>query len=233
MSLTTALRKAVYAAPLVFAAAAANVNAAPPTTIELTQIDLNRPIPNNVCFEDSSKGKGFDKLKSAMNARGQIVVATANQAVVTQSGGNPLKGRIFSSSEDGREGYIISLNLPKEQISADTGYCMTSIRDINIYNVFTLQGVPPEVNKGELGTAFNSGYKNGIKILMTARTYGGALVALEYSPSNGKGALVSADANGNSAGTLGVMASMGYSSKAKEKLGIQDSPSIAMAPVSP
>ncbi len=69
--------------------------------------------------------------------------------------------------------------------------------------------------------------------MMTAQSSGGALLALQYNSAQGYGGLISADANGNKAGTLGNMASIGYSTKAKELLGIiptDKKETVAMAP---
>lgn len=203
---------------LLVALAAANANAAPSTTVELDTLDLSKPIPTNVCFESNAKGTAFDKLKTAMNARNQIVVATANQAVVSKT--NPLQAELFSSTINGSEGYDITLDTPKERMAETSGACLTAIKNINIYDVNKLTAVPAEVNKGEMGVALRNAHTKGTKVMMTAQSTGGALIALQYNAAQGYGGLISADANGNKAGTLGNMASIGYSTKAKELLGI-------------
>jgi hypothetical protein len=220
---------AVPVATAITLAFAANANAAQPATVELDQLDLNKPVPNNVCFETNAKGTAFDKLKAAMSARSQIVVATANKAVV--SADTPLRAEIFSSTSNGSEGYDIELSVPKDRMAETSKACLIAVKNINIYNVYTLKAVPPEVNKGELGVALRNGHSNGLKVMMTAQSNGGAILALQYNPARGGGALTSADASGNMAGDLGYMATLGYTPKAKELLGIKGEPQIvAMAP---
>lgn len=230
MSLASQLRKAAYAVPLVFALAASNANAAPQKTLEVDQLDLSKPVPTNTCFESNAKGTAFSKLTEVMNKRNQIVVAAANQVIEASAGSSPQRGEVFTSSVDGKEGYDIGFNVPKEQMQSSSSLCLMTIKDINIYDVYKLQTVPSEVDKGEMGIALRNSHKNGLKVMMTARSQGGALIVLQYNPKRGGGALLSADANGNSAGDLSYMVSMGYSKKAKEILGIQDVQTVALAP---
>lgn len=234
MSLTKAqfkeTAKSVGAALLATTFIVANANAAEPNTIEIASLDLNKPVPTNICVESNSNGKAWDKLTTIMNARNQIVVATADQAVTAPNGQSPYKGKIFTSDSQGDEGYIIVSDVPKAQTAKSPSFCLTTLKSTSIYNAFSSNAVPAEVNQGELGIALRNNAKAGLNIVMTGTTPGGALIAVNYNPKDkdARASLKSSDNKGNTAGDLAYMVHFSYTPKAKQMLGIVDEPNIAL-----
>lgn len=224
MSLASTLRKAAYAAPLAFALAAANANAALPI-IEPDTADLSKPLPSYSCFVTNEKGTAFDKLVKAMNARNQTIVATADQVLPTGK-----RAQIFTSARDGSEAYDIGLNTPKDQMKDTDKACFRTVKGVNIYNVYSLNGVPNEVNKGELGIGLASAFKSGTKVVITGVLEKNGLYVVTYNPEKGHGTVILSDANGNRAGEASIMSSVAYTKKAREFLGIDQSVALANQP---
>lgn len=213
MSLSSTLRKAAYAAPFVFALAASNANAG--QNIELDTVDLSKPLPSYSCFVTNEKGTAFEKLTKAMNARSQTIVATADK--VAKTGRSAL---IFTSARDGSEAYDIGLDTPKNNMKESGQACFRSIKSVNIYNVYSLNGVPQEVNKGELGIGLTNCFKAGTKVFMTGVVGKSGLFVVTFNPEKGYGAITVANSEGNQAGDFAFMGDVAYSKKAREMLGI-------------
>lgn len=221
MSLASTLRKAAYAAPLAFALAAANANAA--QTIELDTVDLSKPLPSHSCFVTNDKGTAFEKLTKAMNARSQTIVATADRVFPTGKA-----AEIFTSARDGSDGYDIRLNTPKDRMKDTDQACFMAIKGIDIYNVYTQNAVPERVNRGELGIGLTNSLKAGTKVLMVGIADDRAMLVVTYNPEKGHGAVTIANGNGNQAGAASYMKDVAYSKKAREFLGIDQA--LALAP---
>lgn len=220
MSIASKFAPATAALALVFGLAA-NTNIALATA--------GQPIPEQTCFASDAQGPANEKLNVAMKARGQRIIITADQAIpAVDAKGQPLfkteyKENIFTSSLDGSEGYNIVSNLPGGQVG--TNFCIrAALTDVNLYNAYTAKGIPPEINKGELGRVLsNSSSKHGFNVMMTAKTHGGSLVVVRKStkPNEQLGAFTAAQANGENAGALADFGRIDYSPLAKQALGIK------------
>ncbi len=224
MSLASTLRKAAYAAPLAFALAAANANAA--QTIELDTVDLSKPLPSHSCFVTNDKGTAFEKLTKAMNARSQTIVATADRVFPTGKA-----AQLFTSARDGSDGYDIKLNTPKDRMKDTDQACFSTITGVDIYNVYNQSSVPAKVNKGEVGVGLTNSGAKGTKVLMAGVMDGKLLHIVTYNPADGHGAVTLANMSGNLAGPASYVGDLAYSKKARDLLGIDQS--LAMAPRQP
>lgn len=218
--------KSLGAALLTTVFMVANANAAEPRIVELSDLNLTKPIPSNVCFKDSSQGTAIDKLQTAMIARGQKSVVVANQAVAALGADkSPYRERIFSSNlQQGGEGYEVNSSSPMGQVGSQ--YCLAQNQKVFIYSAFNSKGVPAIVNKGELGIALVNNDKAGYKVVIAALTEQGTLSVVNFNPLTGNGSFKSADGNGNNAGNLATLVQTGYSPKlpvaAKRALGIPE-----------
>ena len=206
----------------------ANVNAADPTKfIQVAELDLNKPIPSNVCVKDDAQGTALSKMRTIMGARGQKSVVAGNKVVPNfdPTNGGLVEKMFTSTLVQGGEGYDVSSNRPLGQ--AGTEYCFAQNQKVYVFSVFNkLAGVPSGVNKGELGVALVNSDKAGVKVALTMLTDKGTLQVVNFNPATGDGSLKSADGNGNNAGNLAYLKNTGYSaslpSAAKKALGIPD-----------
>ena len=216
MSLATQLRKAAYAFPVVFAIAA-NANAA--QTLELSAIDLSKPL-DNVCVADSQDGRAADKLDRILEARGQSKVVEANQVVVAVKNGSPYRGVIFTSNLTPLnpekksvygEGYLVISNKPKGQDG--TQYCLSENNATILANAINPKGVPKTFSVGEMGQALsNSSTNANSNMAFGALTSRGTLLTVDFNYNTGKGGMIFADGSGNNAAGFPLV-DAGYSSE--------------------
>ncbi|WNB74358.1 hypothetical protein [Methylomonas koyamae] len=82
MSLAQKSFKAAVVAPLILAAFSTCANA-DSRTVELSDLDLSKALPSNICFVDNEKGTAISKLMTALGARNQKSVIIADQYTPT------------------------------------------------------------------------------------------------------------------------------------------------------
>jgi len=213
---------------------AANANAADQAKfVQVAQLDLNKPIPSNICVKDDEQGTALAKMKAIMGARGQKSVVAGDKVIPNFDPANGgLVEKMFTSTlEQGGEGYDVSSNRPLGQVG--TAYCFAQNQKVYVFSVFNSVGVPSGVNKGELGVALVNSDKAGAKVALTMLTDKGTLQVVNFNPATGDGSLVSADGNGNNAGGLAALKNTGYSASlpiaAKRALSIPMGDAIASA----
>jgi hypothetical protein len=198
----------------------ANSNNAP-RIVELADLDLSKPIPSNVCVKDSPKGKAFDKMIAMVQARGQKSVVAGDQVL---RGDNSRENIISSTLKQGGEGYKIASDRPLGK--QGTEYCFTSYPKVYIYSVFNATSIPSLVNKGELGLGLSNSHIAGSKVAIVMLTEKGTLAAVNFNPNTGKGAVHTADGNGDNSAGIALLVKTGYSStlpkSAKKALGVPD-----------
>jgi hypothetical protein len=211
----------------------ANANAADPAKfVQVADLDLNKPIPSNVCVQDDAQGTAVSKMRTIMGAREQKSVVAANQVIqnVDPANGGLVEEMVTSNLKQGSEGYMVSSNRPLGK--PGTVYCFAQNQKVFIYSAFNSAGVPSIVNKGELGIALTNNHKAGLKVAIAALTEQGTIKVVNFDPSTGRGSIKGADGNGNKAGNMAFLVNAGYSaslpSAAKKALGIPDE-SVAQA----
>lgn len=198
----------------------------PAKFVQVAELDLNKPIPSNVCVKDDAQGTALSKMKTIMGARGQKSVVAGNHTVQNNDpahGG--LQEEMFTSTlVQGGEGYDVTSNRPLGK--AGTEYCFAQNQKVYIYSVFNSVGIPALVNKGELGVGLVNSDKAGSKVALVMLTEKGSIRVVNFNPSTGLGSLKSADGNGNNAGDLAALRNTGYSASlplaAKKALGIPE-----------
>lgn len=212
-SLTTTLRKAAYAAPLVFAAAA-NVNAAPPT-IEPSSTDLTKPYLEG-CVKTTEGQPGltaWNKLVSVMTARGQMIVGSGNKLGPTGKSETILS---ISNNFSGGEAYIVESGLVKGKHMEADRLCFSPLRNGVAINVAASNGVPKVLDQGELGIALRNHDKAGSKIAFAGMTMNGSLLAVHFNKNTNKGAMKLSNATGMQAGDVGFYIDFDYWDKMKK-----------------
>ncbi|OFW87003.1 MAG: hypothetical protein A3J37_08910 [Alphaproteobacteria bacterium RIFCSPHIGHO2_12_FULL_45_9] len=218
MSLAQSLSKATYAVPLVFAVAAGAASAQNKLpVIEPSATDLSRPLAA-ACVE-TTPGQpaltAWDKLKTIMSARGQMIVGSGDKIVQ----GNQRREVTFTISNNfsGKEGYIIDSAANKAGRDTSNGFCFEPLVNAVFLDVSKLDKVPAVLNKGELGIALTNAHKLGSKVAFMGMAQGGSLYAVHFNPnsSNHKGSLIGANAQGGQAANLAVFENFDYSDKMK------------------
>ena len=213
-SLTSALKKAAFATPFVFALAA-NVNAQTPPTIEPTATDLTKPV-GPACVKTTPGQPGlsaWDKLIMIMDARGQIVIGSGNQLVA----GNQKRELILTTAYNGKEGYIIDSAAPKSERKESSGFCLMPLKAVSAYNAFTSTDIPPPLkDKGQLGVAIQNNHNAGLKVVMIGVHTQGSLVVVNYDPTSGRASMKGSDYQGNRARDEAYMQDFAYGKKALE-----------------
>lgn len=212
-SLATTLRKAAYAAPLVFAAAA-NVNAAPPT-IEPSSTNLTKPYING-CVKTTPGQPGmtaWDKLVTVMTARGQMIVGSGDKLAPTGRFETILT---ISNNFSGGEAYIIDSGAVKGKHKEADGFCITPLRGAAAYDIATLSDVPKVLDKGELGIALRNQHKVGSKVAYAGATLNGSLVVVHFNQNSGKGSMIISNNLGMQAGDSSYYINFDYWDKMKK-----------------
>lgn len=216
MSLAQSLSKATYAVPLIFAVAAGVANAQNKLpVIEPSATDLSRPLAA-ACVETTPGQPGataWDKLKTIMGARGQMIAASGNKIVQ----GNQRQELIFAISNNfsGKEGYIINSEAPKAGREGSTGFCFQQEANAVSIDVTKLTQVPSVLNKGELGVALTNQHNLGSKVAIMGMSTGGSLFAVHFNPLTHKAAYKGSNAQGGQARDLAVLEDFDYSDKMK------------------
>lgn len=191
------------------------------------------PIAPKTCFTTDSSGQAVDKLRAALKARDQKLVLTADQAVpfvkdgkrVLSASGDPVtlyKENYFTSSPDWKEGYNVVSDSPSGE--AGSSYCIKSLyTKVKVYNAYTLNDVPSEVNKGELGKALRGEQSINRNVAMTAETVGGNVfaVVVDTKDPNAYGSMTLAGIDGNKAGGLADFRQVVYAKGIASSLGIR------------
>ena len=218
MALTNAMLKATLAAPLIAVAftTSAQYNS---QYIEPSTTELSKPLSSRVCVKTTAGQPfltAFDKLRTIIDARGQIVVATADQAIERPKGGAEYKGILLTTAANGSEGYIIRSDRPRLESKAANEFCLRPIRAVNIYDVFTANSVPPEVNKGEFGRGFTKARDSGFEIMMTGIS-GPSRIAVSHR-KDGFGSISEANLNGNDSGDTSILLGLKYTAEAQQLL---------------
>lgn len=202
----------------------ANAHAGGVNYVQVSDLDLSKPIPSGTCVKDDEQGTALTKMKTIMGARAQKSIVAGNQTVKNRDPANGgLQEQMFTSTlKQGGEGYDVSSDRPLGQ--AGTSYCFSYNQKVYVYSVFNFAGIPQDVNKGELGVGLSNSIKAGSKVALTMLTDKGTLQAVNFNPATGEGSLKSADGNGNNAGNLAALRNTGYSASlplaAKKALGI-------------
>lgn len=211
---------------LVISFANLNANAADQAKfVQVAELDLNKPIPSNICVKDDAQGTAHAKMKTIMGARGQKSVVAANQPVQnTDPAHGGLQERMYTSTlQQGGEGYDVSSDRPTGKLG--TTYCFARNQKVYIYSVFNSAGVPAIVNKGELGIALANNDKAGSKVAIAALTDKGTITVVNFNPDTGRGSQKFSDGKGGTAFDYPLMGA-GYSASlplaAKKALGIQE-----------
>jgi len=190
----------VVALPLAFTAA--NANAEPTSrNVELTQLDLSKPLPSNICFVDSSKGTAISKLMTALGARNQKSVIVSDKVGAMGSVAAIYTSNLVRVRQDVPnlfgEGYSIGSDHPASVVSS--GYCLNRLdRTYVVYNE-TVQRIPGIFGDGELGQALSNAAQKGDKFAFGGLTDLGTLVAVRFNSQTQRGAVLSSDGSGNSA----------------------------------
>lgn len=218
-SLATTLRRAAYAAPLVFAAAAANVNAAPPT-IEPSNTDLSKPYIEGCVKTTPGQPEmtAWKKLGAVMTARGQMIVGSGDKVGAT---GKSETMVTISNNFGGGEAYIIDSGFVKGKHTEADGFCITPLRHGVAINIATSNGVPKVLDQGELGMALRNQDKAGSKVAFAGMTMNGSLLAVHFDQNTKKGAMKISNAAGMQAGNSGVFINFDYWDKMKKVLAAQ------------
>ena len=201
MSIATKAFKTAVVAPMVLAAflGAANANAAS-RTVELSDLNLSQPLPSDICFVDSAKGKAITKLNTAMHARDQKYVIVADKYTpfgnIADFSTSNLKRMNPNIPNLFGEGYHIAGDVPKSQISQR--YCLNTMQATYVvYNdgVKVPQGT---FAKGELGKALTNGSKNlEHNFAYGALTDLGTLMTVSFNSHTQEGTVFDADGRGN------------------------------------
>lgn len=192
-------------------------------TIEPSDTDLSKPIAA-ACVETTPNQVGltaWDKLKTIMTARGQMIAASGDQIIR----GNKYQEMIFTISNNfsGKEGYIIDSPLPKGQKEQADGFCFEPVSHAVFEDVSKLNKVPDVLNKGELGIALTNNHNLGSKIAVMGRKPNGSLFVVHFNPNErdqsgrltGRGALKGSDAQGENAKNMAFFVNFDYSDKMK------------------
>lgn len=217
MSLSATLKKVAFAAPLVFAFAASNSNAAGKLpVIEPNATDLSKPL-TAACVETTPGQPGltaFDKLKIIMDARGQMIAASGDQIVA-----GPSRQEIMftiSNNFSGKEGYIIDSSASKaDRVSAKSFCFRTAAKNAAFVDVSKEEKVPVLLNQGDLGIALSNNHNLGSKVAVMGIMSQGSLYAVHFNPTTHKGAYKESDAQGGGFRDLAVFENFDYSPKMK------------------
>ena len=208
----TALRTA-YAMPLIFAAATASAQGKLPV-IEPSATDLSKPLAA-ACVETTAGQPNltaWDKLKTIMGARGQMIAASGDKIVQ----GNQRREKIFTVSNNfsGKEGYVIDSSSSKADREGSNSFCFIQATHAVVVDNSKLDAVPAVVNKGELGVALGNNHKLGSKVAVMGLAKG-SLFAVHFNPANNKGAYKEANGIGGQAADLAILENFDYSPKMK------------------
>lgn len=200
MSLASTLRKAAYAAPLVFALAASNAHAES-RIVELTDLDLSKPLPSNICFVDSAKGTAASKLNTALQARNQKSIIISDKVAKDGNAAFIFSSNLVQVYPDVPnlfgEGYDINTEQPSNVVASK--YCMSTLRKTYVVYNESVKIIPGVFGQGEMGQALTNLGKNGIKLAYGGITDKGTLISMNFNGQSKKGAVFSADGKGNTA----------------------------------
>ncbi len=174
-----------------FAAAA---SAAP--VIEPSKTDLSKPLAD-ACVKTTEGQPGlsaWDKLKTVMGARGQMIAANGNKLGLNKVGGKAEMMYTVANNFSGKEGYIIISDTPKGQRETSKGFCFSNVKYAFANN--PNNGVPKIINEGEMGTALGNLHKAGSKVAVYGMYSTGQLFAVHFDNATGKGSEMMADGKG-------------------------------------
>lgn len=222
MALKQSLANVAYAVPVVFALAAGTASAqAQLPVIEPSTTDLSKPIAA-ACVETTPGQQGltaWDKLKTIMGARGQLIAASGNKIV---QGKNERRELIFSVSNNfsGKEGYIINSAASKAEREQATGFCFRLAATSVSVDISKLDQVPSVLNQGELGVALTNNHNLGSKVAVMGMSSQGSLFAVHFNPLTHKAAYKGSNAQGGQARDLAILEDFDYSDKMKAVMGL-------------
>jgi hypothetical protein len=216
MAFNSTALKTTLAAPILAVAFAANAQTKLPV-IEPSATDLSKPLAS-ACVE-TTPGQpsltAWDKLKTIMGARGQLIVGSADKIVQ----GNQRRELTVTISNNfsGKEGYIIDSAASKAERETSKGFCFSPLASAAFVDVSKLDKVPYNLNKGELGVALTNNHNLGSKVAFMGVTEGGSLHAVHFNPDSQdrKGALKASNSQGGQARNLAVFENFDYSPKMK------------------
>jgi len=188
---------AALALPLVFAA---NANAeSKARDVELAQLDLSKPLPSGICFEDNAKGTAASKLITAMRARNQNSVIIADKYTPTGQALDMYTSNLIQVRSDAPnlfgEGYHVVGSHPSN--AASTGYCLSALQRTYVVYNDSVQTVPKAFEKGELGKALANGLKHEEKFAFGGLTDLGTFMAVTFNSKTKDGGVLMADGGGN------------------------------------
>lgn len=220
MSLTAALKKAAYVAPITIAIAANAMAETNLPRIEPSTADLSRPITTTVCVDTTPGQPGlsaWDKLVAIMNARGQMIAIEGNQ-VIPDTNTRQLQLITVSNNWSGREGYLISSRVPNAKRKEAPSFCLEPAKFSKAINQKETPGVPQVLNQGQLGIALNNHDKAGTKVRIAGSYYNGSLFAVIFNSVTNKGTIYMSDAAGNKAAPIAALEDVDFSEKMKNVL---------------
>jgi major membrane immunogen (membrane-anchored lipoprotein) len=209
-SMSAALVTAAFMIP------AANAQGTETPVIEPSTSNLSQPL-REVCVATTPGQPGltaWEKLSTIMGARGQMIAAEGNQIVAVS---NARQGKLITVSNNfsGKEGYIVSSEVPYANRKEAPSFCLKPASFAFAVNMKEEQGVPKVVNKGELGVALTNHDQAGSKTAIAGMYPQGTLFAVHFNPRTHKGAIKIADAQGGKAGDLAALEDFDYSDKMK------------------
>jgi hypothetical protein len=214
MAFNSTALKTTLAAPILAVAFATNAQTKLPV-IEPSATDLSKPVAA-ACVE-TTPGQpsltAWDKLKTIMGARGQMIAATGDKIVQ----GNQRREMIFTISNNfnGKEGYVINSGASKADRENASGFCFEPTANSVFVDVSKLDKVPAIVNRGELGIALTNNHNLGSKVAVMGMFTQGSLYAVHFNPSTGKGAYKQSDVQGGNARNMALFENFDYSPKMK------------------
>lgn len=218
MSLTSKLNKAATIAPLALALTTNVMAQNPLPRIEPSATDLSKPIPNAVCVDTTTGQTGssaWDKLATIMSARNQMIAVEGDQVV---AGPNSHQAKLVTVSNNftGKEGYIISSEVPNANRKQSPSLCLMPVSFSIAVNQKENVGIPKVLNKGELGVALTNHDKVGDKVSIAGMYTQGSLFAVIINSQTHKGVMYMADATGNKAAAIAALVDFDYSAKMKQ-----------------
>ncbi len=169
MSVANSLIKAL---PLVFMIAA-NANAG--GDLNFDNIDLSKPVDG--CVHSNDNMSAFEQLTKIMNAQSQKPVGKGNERYATPN--NPLKGVIFTMSDENALAYYIGIETPIKDKEKTEIACFIPLINMKVYDK-SLEAVPAQIDSGDWKKRIETAHKNGIKAVITATTLTGKWFLVHY-----------------------------------------------------